>query len=60
MRLQPDGVVFLSPPASFVPGAAGLSGVAFSLVGDRFRTNLFYNAYCNSVGTYAGAAQGAG
>jgi hypothetical protein len=53
MRLQPEGVVFLSPPASFVPGASGLSGIAFSLVGDHFRTNLFYNDYCNSIGTYA-------
>ena len=53
MRLEPDGVIFLSPPASFVPGASGLSGIAFSLVGDRFRTNLFYNDYCNSIGTYA-------
>jgi hypothetical protein len=53
MRLEPNGVVLLSPPASFVPGASGLSGVAFSLVGDRFRTNLFYNDYCNSIGTYA-------
>ena len=52
MRLQPDGAVFLSSPASFVPGAVGVSGVAFSLVGDRFRTNLFYNEYCNSIGNY--------
>ena len=36
MRLQPDGAVFLSSPASFVPGAVGVSGVAFSPVGDRF------------------------
>jgi hypothetical protein len=58
MRLQPEGVVFLSPPASFVPGASGLSGIAFSLVGDRFRTNLFYNDYCNSIGTYAWSRAG--
>jgi hypothetical protein len=58
MRLEPSGVVFLSPPASFVPGASGLSGIAFSLVGDRFRTNLFYNDYCNSIGTYAWSRTG--
>jgi hypothetical protein len=58
MRLEPDGVVFLSPPASFVPGASGLSGIAFSLVGDRFRTNLFYNDYCNSIGTYTWSRTG--
>jgi hypothetical protein len=58
MRLQPEGVIFLSPPASFVPGASGLSGIAFSLVGDRFRTNLFYNDYCNSIGTYAWSRAG--
>jgi hypothetical protein len=58
MRLQPEGVVFLSPPASFVPGASGLSGIAFSMVGDRFRTNLFYNDYCNSIGTYAWSRAG--
>lgn len=58
MRLQPDGGIFLSPPASFVPGASGLSGIAFSLTGDRFRTNLFYSTDCNSVGTYAWSRAG--
>jgi len=58
MRLEATGVVFLSPPASFVPGASGLSGIAFSLGGDRFRTNLFYNDYCNSIGTYAWSRAG--
>ena len=52
MRLEPTGAVLLSPPRSFVPGASGLSGIAFSLTGDRFRTNLLYSDYCNSVGTY--------
>jgi hypothetical protein len=58
MRLEPNGDVFLSPPPSFVPGASGLSGIAFSLVDDRFRTNLFYNDYCNSIGTYAWSRAG--
>ena len=57
MRLQPDGLVLMSPPATFAPGSAGLTGIAFSLTGDRFRVNLFYNDYCNSVGTYTWALQ---
>ena len=52
MRLEQNGTVLLSPPPAFLPGATGLSGVAFSLTGDRFRTNLFYNDYCNSIGNY--------
>ncbi len=52
MRLQPDGLVLLSPPSTFAPGPGGLTGVAYSLDGDRFRTNLFYNDACNAVGTY--------
>jgi hypothetical protein len=55
MRLQPDGLVLLSPPSTFASGTAGLTGIAFSLEGDRFRTNLFYNDYCSSVGTYTWA-----
>ena len=57
MRLQPDGLVLLSPPSTFAPGTSGLTGIAFSLDGDRFRTNLFYNDYCSSVGTYTWALQ---
>ena len=41
-----------SPPVTFTEGANGLSGVAFSLTADRFRTDLFYNDHCSSVGTY--------
>jgi hypothetical protein len=52
MRLEPTGAVVLAAPAAFTPGANGLSGIAFSLAGDRFRTDLFYNDYCNSVGNY--------
>jgi hypothetical protein len=58
MRLDATGVVFLSPPPSFVSGASGLSGIAFSLAGDRFRTDLFYNDYCNSIGTYGWSRAG--
>ena len=52
MRLEPTGAVVLSPPSSFLPGANGISGIAFSITGDRFRTDLFYNDYCNAVGNY--------
>lgn len=58
MRLQADGEVFMSAPASFVPGTSGLSGIAFSLAGDRFRTNLFINDNCGTVGTYTWARAG--
>jgi hypothetical protein len=53
LRLQPDGVALLSAPATFQPGSSGLSGITFALAGDRFRTDLFYNDYCTSIGTYA-------
>jgi hypothetical protein len=52
MQLESTGAVVLRPPASFLPGANGLSGIAFSVTTDRFRTDLFYNDYCNSVGNY--------
>lgn len=52
MRLQPDGVALLSAPSSFQPGASGLSGITYALTGDRFRTDLFYNDFCSSIGTY--------
>lgn len=50
IRLEPTGAVVLSPPAAYAPGAIGTTGIAFSLTGDRFRTNLVPN--CNSVGNY--------
>ena len=58
MRLQPDGLVLLSPPSTYAAGSDALTGVAFSLEGDRFRTNLFYNDACNAVGTYTWSLQG--
>lgn len=39
-------------PQSFPDSVHGISGVSFSLDGDRFRTDLFYSDYCQSVGTY--------
>jgi hypothetical protein len=52
MRLAATGEIFLSPPASFGSGTSSLSGLAFTLSGDRFRNNIFYNDYCSAVGTY--------
>ena len=52
MQLEATGAVVLTPPPPFLPGANGLSGIAFSLAADHFRTDLFYNDYCNSVGNY--------
>ena len=53
LRLQPDGVALLSAPQAFQPGASSLTGITYALTGDRFRTDLFYNDFCSSIGTYA-------
>jgi hypothetical protein len=58
MRLVADGEIFLSPPATFGSGTSSLSGLAFTLEADRFRSNIFYNDFCNSVGTYTWALAG--
>jgi hypothetical protein len=52
MQLEPSGAVALIPPAIFLAGANSLSGIAYSIAADRFRTDLFYNNYCDSVGNY--------
>jgi hypothetical protein len=57
MRLAADGEIFLSPPATFGSGTNSLSGLAFTLAGDRFRSNIFYNDFCNSIGTYTWALE---
>jgi hypothetical protein len=59
MRLAPTGEIFLSPPQSFGSGTSSLSGLAFTLAGDRFRNNIFYNDYCSAVGTYTWSREGA-
>jgi len=55
LRLQPDGVALLSAPQAFQPGASSMSGITYALAADRFRTDLFYNDFCSSIGTYAWA-----
>ena len=57
MRLAADGEIFLSPPETFGSDTSSLSGLAFTLVGDRFRNNIFYSDYCTSVGTYTWSLQ---
>ncbi len=52
MRLDATGVVVLSAPSSYMPGANGLLGNAFSLAGHGFRTDLFYGDCSSSVGNY--------
>lgn len=52
MVLHPTGVLDLQPPSGFRLGQTSPSGVAFSLSTDRFRTNLFFNDVCNTVGSY--------
>jgi hypothetical protein len=52
MRLAATGEIFLSPPPTFGSGTSSLSGLAFTLAGDRFRNNIFYSDYCSSVATY--------
>lgn len=58
MRLVADGEIFLSPPTTFGSGTSSLSGLAFTLAADRFRSNIFYNDFCNSIGTYTWALAG--
>jgi hypothetical protein len=57
MRLEADGEIFLSPPATFGAGTSPMTGVAFTLAADRFRSNIFYNDYCSSIGTYTWSLQ---
>ena len=52
MVLDRDGTMEMTPPATFGEGDATQSGAAFSLAGDRLRTNLFQQR-CDSVGAYA-------
>lgn len=57
MRLVADGEIFLSPPATFGSGTSSITGLAFTLAGDRFRNNIFYNDHCSSIGTYTWSLQ---
>jgi hypothetical protein len=51
MTLRGTGAVDLLAPATFAGSRA--SGHAFSLDGSTFRTDLYYNDYCDTVGSYS-------
>ena len=57
MELTPDGVMLMAPPATFREGGSVQSGVAYSIDGERFQTNLFQQL-CNSIGAYSWALDG--
>jgi hypothetical protein len=52
LTLDRDGTMTLVAPQAFPDSVNGISGVSFSLDGDRFRTDLFFSDYCQSVGAY--------
>ena len=60
LRLLPDGEVLLTAPSTYSAGANSLTGVAFSVSGGEFRTNLFINGSCATVGSYAWSRAGGG
>ena len=57
MELMPDGVMLMAPPATFREGSGIQSGVAYSIEGARFRTNLFQQL-CNSIAAYGWVLDG--
>ena len=42
----------LSIPAGFTKEGQAPAGNAFTLAASEFRTNLFYNDFCHSIGVY--------
>ena len=58
MTLQPSGAMELVPPATFEGSRA--SGHTYTLDGSTLRTDLYYNDYCSSIGTYAWEASADG
>jgi hypothetical protein len=52
MRLQTDGQVALTAPDTFAAERNPL-GVSFTADDLTFRTNIFYNDFCTSIGTYS-------
>lgn len=57
MDLRPDTVMLMAPPATFREGSTSQSGVAYSIDGERFRSNLFQQL-CNSIGVYGWVLDG--
>ena len=54
MTLLPSGEMELVPPPDFEGSRA--EGHAYSLEGASFRTDLWFNDYCSTVGTYTWTA----
>jgi hypothetical protein len=52
IRLRRDGAMQLSIPAGFTREGQAPAGNAFTLAASQFRTNLFYNDFCHSIGVY--------
>jgi hypothetical protein len=52
IQLNPDGSMQLSIPAGFTREGQSPIGNAFTLAANQFRTNLFYNDFCQSIGVY--------
>lgn len=54
MTLLPSGEMELAPPPDFEGSRA--EGHTFRLDGSTFRTDLYFNDYCSTVGTYTWTA----
>jgi hypothetical protein len=52
IQLGRDGAMQLSIPAGFTREGQTPAGNAFTLAASQFRTNLFYNDFCHSIGVY--------
>jgi len=52
MRLRSDGEIVLTAPETFAAERNPL-GVSFTADDATFRTNIFYNDFCTSIGTYS-------
>jgi hypothetical protein len=50
ITLHPSGAIDIDPPDTFAGSAA--SGHTFAINGDSFRTDLYYNDYCDSIASY--------
>ena len=58
IELGRDGTMQLSIPAGFTREGQAPVGNAFTLAASQFRTNLFYNDFCHSIGVYRWGLRG--
>jgi hypothetical protein len=59
MQLSRDGAMQLLIPSTFTREGHAPAGNAFTLSASQFRTNLFYNDFCHSIGVYRWQLRGA-